>query len=322
MKLSAQDLQNAESDERKIYDKARQKANCKPHRIKGNFLSFFGRQHRLFFKGDKGFRPVYGGFYVKHNNLEMLVDPGANLLSRSQNSGINLYRLNTIFISHSHIDHANDANVAMEIASCNPDETTLLISKEAINQEAVKRYHLNENKKLKLKVNQFSDQTIRLSKNISITPIRVFHSIEGTYGFVLDIDGFKIGYTADTGFTKTFSTTMGEYKNAEDYTGEIIGPKDFDEDLKNIFSGVDLLIFNLHSFSYNKRSQFHSTVFDLVEILKDSKIKLCICDHLYPGGSHSMKLSSKIIKFAKQETGKNILLVGSDGLKINLDRII
>ncbi|MEI8143469.1 MAG: MBL fold metallo-hydrolase [Candidatus Berkelbacteria bacterium] len=322
-KISIEDLQKIESREHESYTQNRATACNNPHKIKGNFISFFGRQYKPFFRNDQGFRPLFCGFYIKFDGTELLVDPGANILDRSQASGVNLYRLNSVFISHSHIDHDNDANVAMELASCSHQNVKLLASEQTLANGSVKPYHISENPKLVLKVETLSDQEIKLSEKVSLKPIKVFHSIDGTYGFVMDIDGLRVGYTSDTGFTKKFKTSIGEYEIGEtDYQGTLVGPTKFDDKLKDIFSNVDVLIFNLHGFAYNKHSLFHSVAFDLIEILKDSKVKLCVCDHLSPGGAISKNLSAKIIHFIEQQTDKKIVLVGSNGLTLDLDKLV
>ena len=100
----------------------------------------------------------------------------------------------------------------------------------------------------------------------------------------------------------------------------MLGPVEFNNELKSIFANVDILIFNLHNFSYCKSSVFHSTAFDLIEILKDSKVKLCICDHFNPNSALHKKYFENVIKFVKQKSRKNILLVQNQGLVVKLDK--
>jgi ribonuclease BN (tRNA processing enzyme) len=314
-------LQKIEKGEQIAYKKQRAAGHTHPHKAKGNFIAMLGRQYKPFFKNDIGFKPLHSGFYIKYHDLELMVDPGVNTLDRAQKIGVNLYRANGLFISHAHSDHDNDANIVVEIASNNGEKFDLLASKEALGDRTVKPWHIEENTRANIDLHKLSDESITLFKEYALKPIKTYHSIDGSFGFVLDLDGIKIGYTGDSGFTKKFKTTESEYVvgNTE-YSGEILGPTEFNNELKSVFANVDILIFNLHNFSYCKSSVFHSTAFDLIEILKDSKVKLCICDHFNPNSALHKKYSGNVIEFIKQKSEKNVVLVPNQGLVVKLDK--
>jgi len=98
---------------------------------------------------------------------------------------------------------------------------------------------------------------------------------------------------------------------------EIEAPGAFNLKLKKVFSEVDLLVFNLHDVEfkkYTKHNLYHSTASDAIEVLKESKVKLCIFDHFNPYGVLGPEYSQKVNEFIKEETKKETKLVGLNGL--------
>src|SRR3989338_10087338 len=126
MPIKFSELQKLSKEARDISNTFRNRKELgeMPHRIEGNFIAFFGRQFNHEYKWNSALKPLWSGFYIKYNDLEMMIDPVINILERAERIGVNLALTNTLFISHAHIDHKNDANLVAEMASYQRDRST------------------------------------------------------------------------------------------------------------------------------------------------------------------------------------------------------
>lgn len=327
MSIDFAELKQLSKEARDVSNTLRKELGEMPHKIEGNFIAFFGRQFNPDYKWNSALKPLWSGFYIKYNDLEMMVDPGINILERAERIGVNLARANTLFISHAHIDHSNDADLVAEMASYRENSVlNVLMSQKTSDEKVIGQYHfssLSDNKLTLLN----KDEEVNLSNNIKLKPIEVVHSIVGAFGFVLDLNGLKIGYTGDTGFNTTYKNIDGKEFSALEKVAdkkEIEGSGTFNGGLKKVFSEVDLLVFNLHDVEfrkYTKHNFYHSTVSDAVEVLRDSKVKLCFFEHFNPHGCLGTEYPQKVNEFIKESTSKDTKLVGLNGLVINLDNI-
>lgn len=321
------ELKQLSKEARDISNTLRKELGEMPHKIEGNFIAFFGRQFNPDYKWNRALKPLWSGFYIKYNDLEMMVDPGINILERAERVGVNLARTNTLFISHAHIDHSNDADLVAEMSSYRENSVlNVLMSQNTLDEKVIGHYHFSSSNNNKLTILSKAEE-VNLSNNIKLKPIEVVHSINGSFGFVLDLNGLKIGYTGDTGFSATYKTIEGkEFSTLEKVADkkEIEGPGAFNKELKKVFSNVDLLVFNLHDVDFRKHTKhnfYHSTVPDAIEVLCDSKVKLCLFDHFNPHGCLGPEYPQKINEYIKEITGKDTKLIGLNGLVVNLDKI-
>ena len=155
--------------------------------------------------------------------------------------------------------------------------------------------------------------------------VKVNHKIEGAYGFILDLNGLKVGYTADTGFISTFKTPDGKEYSAFTKSiekKEIEGPGKFNTKLMSVFRNVDILVFNLHDVEFRKHTKhnlYHSTVVDAIEILKDSKVKICFIEHFNPHGSLGPSFPLRVNEFIKKSTERETKIVSLNGLVSKLN---
>ncbi len=327
MPIEFNELKQLSKEARDTSNTLRKELGEMPHKIKGNFIAFFGRQFNPEYKWNCALKPLWSGFYIKYNDLEMMVDPGINILERAERIGVNLALTNTLFISHAHIDHKNDANVVAEIVSYRKDaELNLLFSQNSLDDRAMSHYHSSSEGTNLVLLDKNNE--IELYGGAKLKPIEVLHSISGAYGFVLDLNGLKIGYTGDTGFNVTYKTTDGrELSASEKITDkkEIEAPGVFNDKLKKVFSNVDILVFNLHDVEFRKHTKhnlYHSTVSDAVEVLKDSKIKHCFFEHFNPyGGGLGVEYPKKVNQYIKESTGKETTLIALNGHVLNLNNI-
>lgn len=325
MPIEFNELQKLSKEARNISNTLRTEMSTMPHKIEGNFIAFFGRQYNPDHKWNLALKPLWSGFYIKYNELEMMVDPGINVLERAERIGVNLALTNTLFISHAHIDHGHDANVVAEMASYRENsKLSILMSQVTQDAKIMSHYHSQSQDGTEaIIIDNMSE--VDLGNNIKINPVEVVHTIKGAFGFVLDLDGFKIGYTGDTGFNLTYKTVDGRELSASEKIldkKEIDGPGAFNEVLKDSFNKVDSLVFNLHDVEFRKGTKhnlYHSTVSDAVNVLKDSKIKNCYLEHFNPyGGGLGTEYPLKVSQYIKETTGKENTLISLNGNVVKL----
>jgi len=314
-----------EEEEKELSNKLRRDFSNSDHDIEGNFIAVLGRQFDNDYKFNKCLKPLWAGFYIKYNDLELMVDPGVNVLERTQRIGVNISKTNTLFISHAHTDHKNDTNVVSEmVAYQESPKLKILMSEKSLEEGAMSNYHIQLHDKEKDNLIILKNNVdIDINSSTSIKPIEVKHSIDGSFGFILSVGDMKIGYTADTGFYKTYKTKDGEFETSKvTDKNEIEGPGEIDHKLVKFFSDVDILIFNLHGVSFRKHTAhnlYHTTVKSAVDVLKGSNVKTCIFDHFNSTGCLGREFSEEVNDYIKQDTGKDTRMVGLDGLVIKLN---
>ena len=265
---------------------------------------------------------IFNGFVINLGKLRMLVDPAAELLSRVP-SVESLMGLNTLFISHSHVDHYASAEVALEFMRIpsKKKQIQIIASHRAFRDKVINNYHAGI-------IPGFGNvERITLRHNnpfslydVALTPIKLYHSISGTFGFILEYKDIKIGYISDTGYTKVFKTTTGRaYKAGEGtYEGDFAEILSKHAWIKKHFSQVDYLVANINDLLFNKHSQYHLTGFDLIDILKGSRVKKCFLQHIHPIdllNSDSARLTAQYIT---EKSGVSVSTIPTAGLKLQL----
>lgn len=328
MSIEFDELKKLSKEARNVSNALRKELGEMPHKIEGNFIAFFGRQFNPNYKWNCALKPLWSGFYIKYNDLEMMVDPGINILERAERIGVNLALTNTLFISHGHIDHGHDANVIAEMAAYRENsKLRILMSSFTQEERIMSHYHSQSQDETELILIDKMEE-VDLDNNIKLKPIEVMHTIGGSFGFTLDLNGLKIGYTGDTGFHTTYITTngkelpsSGKILNKE----EIQEPGAFNEKLKKVFSEVDLLVFNLQDVEfrkYTKHNLYHSTVSDAVKVLQGSKVKHCFFEHFNPyGGGLGVEYPRRVNQYIKESTGKETTLINLNGNVFYLNNI-
>lgn len=267
----------------------------------------------------------YNGFIINLGELRMLVDPAVELLSRIS-SVETLLGLNTLFISHSHVDHYASAEIALEFMKVPSKNKMINIigSSRVFRDKVISNFHagitpMSEN------INRITiehEKTFDLH-NVKFTPVKMYHSISGTYGFVLEYNNLKIGYISDCGYTKLFKTTSGKKYNAGEgsYDGdfqEIISKHSW---IKKHFSQVDYLITNLNDLLFNKHSKYHMTGFDLIDILKESNVKQCFIQHMHPVDLLALDSANLTSQYISEQVNIPVRIIPPTGLKVNLESV-
>lgn len=251
----------------------------------------------------------------------MLVDPGAELLSRIKYPN-ELVKVNALFISHAHIDHYAGANVALDFMKLTEKQKKIkiLAGKAVFDDKNISDYYLSSKgninvEKIELKENENYDLD-----GYSLGTVILNHSIESTFGFVLKGNGTTIGYISDTGYTKKFKTTAGVTSESglNEYEGEFEEIVEKFDHIKNEFKKVDILIANINDLYFNKHSKYHMTGFDLIDILKGSKVRYCFIPNLFPVDLKNVNHAKKVADYISEKSGVKTIAIPKEGLRFSL----
>jgi len=296
-----------------------QKYQNPPEKMAVEFFPYLDRYDSDFFLSTKW---LFNGSILHLGKLHMLIDPGAELLSR-MNHPEELFGVNAVFISHAHIDHYASANVALDTMRLpsREKEVHILAGQQVYDEKIITDYHLGIEEELQ------NTHRIVLQENetvdvlgVKITPIRMSHNIKDTFGFIAEYDGKRIGYISDTGYTQQFKTTLGEIveSGAKDYDGEFDSITSKYEYLKSAYKGVDFLITCMNDLRFNEHSKYHLSGYDVIDILKESGIKECIISTSQPVDILNEGYDEKISSYISLTTKVKSSIIPRTGLIVNL----
>lgn len=228
--------------------------------------------------------PRTAGFLVDFGELFMYVDPGPSALPAALEAGVDLGALDAIYVSHGHVDHYAGAESVIE-GMCWAMSTRrglLLAPKKILTEEklisdfhqgATERYgYLGGPDVVYLK----DGQTLEI-KGAKLTPVTAYHGSEN-YGFILEANGLRLGYTGDTNYIRAYRNPEGIEEIRR--FGPIMDLEEIvevREDIKAAFSQVDVLIANVTS--HNAWAHRHITTLGLAHLLKGTAIKCCWMSH-------------------------------------------
>lgn len=228
--------------------------------------------------------PRTAGFYIHLDNLRLYVDPGIGAPIYAREVGIDAGTLDAVYISHGHTDHYAGAETMIE-SMCwgmSARRGIVLGPKQVFDEKTViSKYHQGETatsgyaggpKIIYLEAHKGEDL-----KGVKLTPIPAYHGGDN-FGFILEGKDFKVGYTSDTSYIKSFSTPDGLVN--VDRIGTVMDLEtiiDYRHDIKQAYSDVDILIANVTC--HNSWFHRHITTLGLGHLLKDSMVQLCIMTH-------------------------------------------
>ncbi len=207
-----------------------------------------------------------GGFLLLGKNATIHVDPGPGALLRLHAAGLDPQKTDALIVTHMHVDHVSDAGVLIEAMSDHmlSKGGVLLASRSVISgdrhgDKSISTYHQSRLEQC-VTLAPGEKKEVRIAKaksgrpdSFSITAVPVKHDDPTGFGFVLTLDGVRIGYTSDT-----------EYLPAVH---------------DKAFAGVDALIAN-NLKTADDHIPDHLNSGDLVKLLKSAKPKLCILSHM------------------------------------------
>jgi phosphoribosyl 1,2-cyclic phosphodiesterase len=142
------------------------------------------------------------GIFLHAYDQNVIIDPGPGTLVRMARSrpAIDIYKLDAIILTHSHIDHVSDVNVLIDAMTEGGERRRgkLFAPGECLEgPDAVIFNYLRG----------FPEEIITLKENSSYqigslkftTSIRHLHPAE-TYGLIFTIEGKKVSFLVDTGY--------------------------------------------------------------------------------------------------------------------------
>jgi len=251
----------------------------------------------IIFLGNGGGRVVLStqmistaGFVMQLGEKQIFVDPGPGALLRAKLCGLRASKTDIIFVSHHHLDHANDVNAvidSMTLGGINQKGiligTSTLINGSETESAYLTKFHKGALKECfalkpgdKIKINELEFRATQTQ-----------HDCENN-GFVVDTKNGRIGYTSDT------------------------APF---EGLAKQFEGCELLILNVLKPGAQKWKT-HLCSEDVVAILKEVKPKLAVI----------RGFGAKIVKAHPTYEAREIqkrsgvqTVAAYDGMRIDLD---
>jgi len=190
-----------------------------------------------------------GGFLIKSKNLLISVDPGPSALSQLHSLKINHHSVDCVIVTHAHIDHVLEAPLLIEAMSgCMLKKGGVLISSKHTvlgdenGDRSITLYHQS---KLEQNLVFCAGQTLQIqipSKgSFKIHGVKVKHDDESGFGFVIEINGYKIGYTSDTEYIPTVHDKA--YSGVDLLIANCLKPSE-DEIPGHLHSGTTALLFS------------------------------------------------------------------------------
>lgn len=200
-------------------------------------------------------RRMTGGFRIDNlGGKNYHVDPGPGALIRTYQFGFNPRNLNGIFVSHAHTDHYNDAEILIESMTrgMTKDQGVIFGSPSVLNGveqwgPCISSYHQSKSDVFVLKPGEVSEVN-----GIKVKGTATEHGDPAGVGFQIDYNGFKLSYTADTGY--------------------------FDE-LADYHEGADILIASVLR-PGNRPIPGHMCSSNFVDLINQVKPKVAVMTHL------------------------------------------
>lgn len=233
-----------------------------------------------------------GGFRIDDfDGKNYHVDPGPGALVRSYQFGVNPSNLDGVFISHSHTDHYNDAEILIEAMTRGMTKNNgIIIGSKSVFEgyetwgPSISEYHKANSKNLVLtpnKINRFPFLSIKGTKTLHGDPTCVGFQVENK-------NGFKISYTSDTRY--------------------------FDE-LHKYHKGSDILIASVLR-PGTKSIKGHMCTNNFANLINEVKPKLAIMTHF-----GFKMISANPVEEAKKIYRKTSVktFAAFDGMRINID---
>lgn len=264
-------------------------------------------------------QPCTAGFVLEAGGARVYVDPGPGAVLRARQMNIDLGTMDAVYVSHGHLDHYGGTESVVE-AMCwamHARRGYLLASANVLDGERlVSRYHQGESAHGAYKG---GPEVICLKPGLSVkikdavlTPVPVHHS-KDNYGFVLDGGNFTIGYTSDTNYIRSYLTPGGiKEVSKKDPLEDFLEVVDFRRDIKDIFSGVDVLVANVTS--HHMWPNRHITTLGLTHLLKKSKVKVCFITHFNHCCVQPEDLRPLMAQYVQQTSGVKTIAAHDDGV--------
>ena len=232
-----------------------------------------------------------GGIYISANGQNIILDPGPGALVKCARSKppIDVTALNSIILSHLHIDHSNDVNILIDAITGGGHRKggVLFAPKEALEgDDTVVLKYLRDF--LEDIVVLDAEKDYKIGDIEFSTSIKHQHTAE-TYGIKFNINGHNISFMADTRF---FPELIDSYK------------------------GAHILVLNVVSRTLPEKGMVkHLSLDDVREIVKGVKPSKAVITHF---GMTMLKAKPWVLaEQLSNELGIEVI-AASDGMTIEL----
>ncbi|MEM4590143.1 MAG: MBL fold metallo-hydrolase [Candidatus Micrarchaeia archaeon] len=230
------------------------------------------------------FRSTSG--FIIQGSKQIYVDPGPGVIPDAKKHKIKLNKIDAVFVSHPHLDHANDMNVLIEAMTyATSKKRGILFGPETLFKKelefgiSLSKYHANLlDSYYKMKPNQNIDLG-----SFSIKATKAKHDNTKGIGFVLEMDGKRIGYTGDT---------------------------EYFEGISDSYKDLDLLIINV--LRAQEKWEGHLDKYSCLSLLKETKPKIAILTRF--GGEYLKTKAEDVAKWLQKES-KIKVIASYDGME-------
>lgn len=228
----------------------------------------------------------FNGFLICKRDEIILVDPGVDFYTRFTKTGCSLFNIRTIVVTHGHTDHISSLPIFIEkLSRDKTNKVDVFISDFAYENElsGYMKKLLSNNEKFNLvKISDNSEQAeYKTQAGYEFNFVKLFHSIQDTFGFKVKIDGRIVGYVSDTGYAIKVRTTKGVF-NSEETEGEFEEILEKHNHIRDFYSDVDVVVVNANDLQYNRHSKFHLGGWDMLDLFKESKLSTMVMHHIPP----------------------------------------
>ncbi|KYH42504.1 MAG: MBL fold metallo-hydrolase [Candidatus Bathyarchaeota archaeon B63] len=222
-------------------------------------------------------RAKTGGIRLISEEVNMHIDPGPGALIYSLELGLNPQKINAILISHSHLDHTNDAGILIEaMTRGGRTRRGLLAASRSVlkGNEVCDRAISNYHRELPERVIEAEVGSRFEVGDLSVEVGRAVHADPDTVGFRFEIPSSgAIGYLPDS---------------------------EYFDGLSEFYSGVRLLILSVLRPS-GQPWKGHMTTDDAARVADEVKPEMLVITHF--GMMMIMKSPSREAKLIEEKTG-------------------
>lgn len=236
-----------------------------------------------------------GGFRIHGKNARIHVDPGPGASLGCRLEGIDAQKTDALVITHAHIDHVCEAPVIIEAMAGfsgffgkHVPKGILIGSKNVIEgtpdyERAISKYHLS---KLERAIVPETGREIEPLPGCFFKALPLNHDEKTGFGFIISLDGVKIGHISDTDFS---GVDWSEY------------------------SGCDLLIANVIK-PFGKAIPDHLSCSQAVDVLKAARPKKAVITHI---GLELDRIADREAARLSKESGVETV-AARDAMKLSL----
>lgn len=236
----------------------------------------------------------FGGLVIKLNNCQIQLDPGPGSLTRMSDYKLYPARTKIIFVSHSHIDHANDVNAlvdSMTLGGINKRGTLISVPSVLAGDKEDGPWLRNFYRgKLNQVISVSPGDKIKV-RDLNFVATKTKHDEEYNVGLRIEFENFVLGYTSDTAYFKGLAK---EFKGSTVLIINVLRP------------GID-------------RWKTHMCTDDAVKLVEEVKPELAIITHF---GAKMLRANPLYeAREIQKRTGVRTL-AATDGFRVSLDGFI